>query len=83
LNLDDKGSDTDLTAEDRKDPLENTGIPPEVSILFPDIASNQQPLFQVGKEVIKDIDAGDTQKSTFWQEVTEVSITKRPRSLTQ
>jgi len=71
LNLDDKGSDTDLTAEDRKDPLENPGIPPEVSILFPDIASNQKPLFQVGKEVIKDIDAGDTQKSTFWQEVTE------------
>ena len=77
LNLDGKGSENDLTTDDRKDVLQNPGIPPEVSILFPDLDSNPddptdaEPLFQVGKEIIEELDGGEPRRTTFWQEVTE------------
>ena len=70
-------SEDDLTADDRKDVLQNPGIPPEVSILFPDLDSNPddptdaEPLFQVGKEIIEELDGGEPRRTTFWQEVTE------------
>lgn len=70
-NLDDSGSEDELTAEDRTQTLQQPGIPPEVSILFPDIDSNPKPFFQVGKETIDELDTGDQRKTTFWQEVTE------------
>lgn len=71
LNLDGLGLDDELTLTDRGRVLAASGIPPEVSVLFPDIESNKKPFFQVGKETIEEIDGGDSRKITFWQEVTE------------
>jgi len=71
LNLDEQGSETDLTENDRSRLLANTSLSTEISILFPDIETNDNPLFQVGKETIDELDGGNSRKASFWQEVTE------------
>ncbi len=71
LNLDGNGSEESLTKADRNRFLDNSGLPPEVSVLFPEVGDNNSTVFQVGKETINDIDAGNTSKTTFWQEVSE------------
>jgi len=71
LNFDENGSDDELTEQDRLRVLDQSGIPPEVSILFPQIETNEKPFFQVGKETIEELDGGEPRKTTFWQEVTE------------
>ena len=75
LNLDGIGDDNDLTESDRGRVLANPGLPPEVSVLFPEAGSGSgadgDPLFQVGKETITELESGDINQTTFWQEVTE------------
>jgi len=74
LNLDNIG-DGDLTKNDRSRKLASPGLPPEVSVTFPEIGSGSEmdgdPLFQVGKETIPELDGGNIAQTTFWHEVTE------------
>jgi len=70
-NLDGVGDDENLTIPDRSLLLSNAGLPPEVSILFPDIDTTTKPAVQVGKETKNEFDSGPTSQTTFWQEVSE------------
>ncbi len=68
-NLDEQGTEENLTKPDRVTTLTHGGIPPEAIILFPTDADNSaaiDPIVLVATESV-DLDLGLGTKRTFWQ----------------
>lgn len=66
-NLDRRGADDSLTPSDRFTVMTRGGIPPEVTILFPD-ASGGQPMALVGTEKLP-VELSTEPVRTYWYEV--------------
>ncbi|ASJ72399.1 PilC/PilY family type IV pilus protein [Granulosicoccus antarcticus] len=68
LDLNNSGSDTDLTADDRSRLLLHAGIPPPASVLFPESGNAS---LVIGTEKIDEFNLGELRRRTFWQEKIE------------
>lgn len=69
-NLDEQGTDENLTKTDRVTALTHGGIPPEAIVLFPTDATNSaaiEPIILVATEQVDGLDLGLGTQRTFWQ----------------
>lgn len=69
-NLDEQGTDENLTKTDRVTALTHGGIPPEAIVLFPTDATNSaaiDPIILVATEQVNGLDLGLGTQRTFWQ----------------